>query len=185
MELFWEHGYEGTSLSLLTESMGITSTSLYAAFGSKEELFREAVELYNSADDLMSDRALNRYPTAKRAIEALLRENADAYTDPSTPRGCMVVLAATNVTTANKSVHDYLAHCRKNDYAVVRARLNRGVAEGDLPPTTDTAAMAAFYLTVLHGLSIQARDGCSNAAAHAIIDRAMLAWEATCANGSG
>lgn len=178
MELFWEHGYEGTSLSLLTGAMGITSTSLYAAFGSKEQIFREAVALYNAPEGAATDRAFAEPTTARRAIEAMLRGNADAYVDPSTPRGCMVVLAGLNLTTANEGIGHYLAECRRQDHAKTRARLERGVVEGDVPPWADLETMASYYTTVLQGLSIQARDGCTREQAHAVIDSAMLAWDA-------
>ncbi|SDZ37467.1 transcriptional regulator, TetR family [Saccharopolyspora shandongensis] len=177
MELFWARGYEATSLSDLTGAMGISSPSLYAAFGSKEDLFREAVALYNSADEAVGDRSLQRQPTARCAIEAMLRDNADAYVDPDTPRGCMVVLAATNCTPENARIWDFLAECRKDDFRAVLARLERGVADGDVPADADLEKIASFYLTVLQGLSIQARDGSSRAAVHAVIDCAMLAWD--------
>ncbi|GAB3458868.1 TetR/AcrR family transcriptional regulator [Streptomonospora sediminis] len=175
MELFWEHGYEGTPLSSLTAAIGITSTSLYAAFGSKEQIFREAVELYNSAGSA-SESALNAHATARQAVEAMLRENAAAYVDPGTPRGCMVVLAGINLTSGNQEIGRFLAECREQDRANVLARLRRGVADGDLPGRADTAGMAEFYLTVQHGLSIRARDGCTLEQAEAVIDRAMAAW---------
>ncbi|HEX2285066.1 MAG TPA: TetR/AcrR family transcriptional regulator [Mycobacterium sp.] len=174
MYLFWEHGYEAVSVSDLTAAMGIGTRSLYAAFGSKEELFREAVTVYNSA---APTGRLDRQPTARRAIEAMLRDNADAYLDPDTPRGCMVVLAATNTSPANEHVRMLLADLRDRDRAAVLARLRRGVEDGDLPGTTDVEAVASFYLTVLHGLSIQARDGCSPSTMHKIIDNAMGAWD--------
>ncbi|MFD0772755.1 TetR/AcrR family transcriptional regulator [Streptomonospora algeriensis] len=176
MVLFWEHGYEGTSLSMLTSAMGITSTSLYAAFGSKERLFREAVELYNSVDNSPTDAALQE-ATARRAVEAMLRKNADAYVDPDTPQGCMVVLAGLNLTADNEHIGRYLAECRRRDYAKLVERVERGAAEGDLPRGVDPSALASYSLTVLQGLSIQARDGCSRAQAHAVIDGAMLGWD--------
>ncbi|TQN28285.1 TetR family transcriptional regulator [Haloactinospora alba] len=178
MELFWKRGYEGTSLSALTDAMGITRKSLYAAFDSKEALFREAVELYNSADGGTANGPLDTTATARDAVEGMLRENADAYVDPHTPRGCMVVLAGLNLTEAHETVGEHLAELRRRDHEAVLARLERGVAEGDLPQETDTTALASYYLTVLQGLSIQARDGCTRATAHAVIDCAMAAWDA-------
>lgn len=177
MELFWEHGYEGTSLSMLTSAMGITPTSLYAAFGSKDALFEEAVELYNSADSSPTDRALERRPT-REAIETMLRRNADAYVDPDTPLGCMVVLAGTNLGRGHEHVGSHLARLRAKDLARITERVERGVAEGDLPEGLDAAALASYCLTVLQGLSVRARDGCTRQEAHAVIDVAMAAWDA-------
>jgi AcrR family transcriptional regulator len=177
MTVFWERGYEGVSLSDLTAAMGINAPSLYAAFGCKEALFREAVALYGANEGSIAERALREKKTAREAVEALLRGNAEAYADPKNPRGCMVVLAATNCTPENEDVRAHLSQCRRDAQKMLKRRLDRGVADGDLPGGTDAAALAAFYTTVLNGLSIQARDGASRQQLHAIVDVAMAAWD--------
>ncbi|WP_406279819.1 TetR/AcrR family transcriptional regulator [Nocardia sp. NBC_00881] len=178
MEVFWEHGYEGSSMSDLTAAMGINSPSLYAAFGGKEALFREAVGLYGRTDGGYTDRALRDEPTARAGIEAMLRDNAAAYTEENKPHGCMVVLAGSTYTTRSASVRDFLIEKRRETTEHIHKRLDRGVIEGDLPAGTNTAALASFYATVLYGLSIQARDGVSLADLTASIDCAMAAWPA-------
>ncbi|WP_438006816.1 TetR/AcrR family transcriptional regulator [Sorangium sp. So ce321] len=178
MEVFWERGYEGTSLSDLTAAMGINSPSLYAAFGCKESLFREAVSLYNEVEGAAVARAMREEPTARRAVEAMLRGNAEAYVSPGKPSGCMIVLAATLGTQESEAVRSHLAEVRRGALVELQRRLERGVVEGDLPAGTDTAALAAFYTTVLQGLSIQARDGASREALLAVVDCAMAAWDA-------
>ncbi|PKV80794.1 TetR/AcrR family transcriptional regulator [Nocardia fluminea] len=173
MEVFWELGYDGASMSDLTAAMGINSPSLYAAFGDKEALFRAAVELYGRTEGSHTARALREQPTAYAAIEAMLRDNIATYTDPGLPNGCMVVLAGATYATRTASVREFLAQARSRTTADIRARLDRGVIDGDLAPETETASLAMLYSTVLYGLSIQARDGVSPDELSAAVDSAL------------
>lgn len=177
MEVFWARGYEGTSISDLTAAMGINSPSLYAAFSCKEALFREAVALYGRTEGGVSQHALSGGETARVAVEQMLRENVATYVDASTPPGCMIVLAATVSNPDNDSIRNFLAENRQGFVDMLRRRLDRGVADGDLPATADTAAMTEFYTTVMHGLSIRARDGSSGQALNSVVDAAMAAWK--------
>ena len=183
MEVFWERGYEGTSLSDLTEAMGIERPSLYAAFGCKEALFREAVDLYNETEGIPAQRVLETAPTARQAIEAMLRDYATTYTQAGKPPGCMIVLSALLGTPQNKEVRDHLARHRRQSRIALKARIARGMVEGDVPQTADPERIGGFYATLLEGLSIQARDGASRHDLEAIIDGAMAAWASLLACG--
>ena len=178
MQVFWERGYEGASLSDLTEAMGIKAPSLYAAFGCKEALFREAVELYDSVEGGATNRALQEAPTARAAVEAMLRDNVKEFVSPGKPSGCMIVLVAVAGTAENEGVREFLTELRRGSLTAIQRRLDQGVTDGELPPDTNTASLAGFYATVLQGLSIQARDGASLEAMTAIVDCAMAAWDA-------
>lgn len=176
MEVFWARGYEGASLADLTTAMGINRPSLYASFGCKEELFREAVALYDHRESTEINRAIEQAPTARAAVEAMLRMNAAAYARGDRPGGCLVALAAIVGAAENQGIRDFLADNRRQGEALLRRRLERGRAEGDLPGRADPAALAAFYTTVLHGLSIHARDGASAKTLSRIVDAALAAW---------
>lgn len=178
MLVFWEHGYEGASLEALTNAMGINRPSLYAAFGCKEALFREAVLLYEAGDGGVAARALSGAASAREAIETMLRANVDAYADPRTPSGCMIILAANLGTPGNAAVREFLAERRDDAQASLVRRLKRGIADGDLPKGIDTAVIATFYSTVLQGLSFQSRSGATRKSMHRTVDSAMTAWDA-------
>jgi AcrR family transcriptional regulator len=177
MNVFWARGYEGASVDDLTAAMGINKPSLYAAFGSKQALFREAISLYERTEGVPVQRALDDAPTARAGIEAALRCNARAYTRPRRPRGCMVVLSSLLGASENETVRQFLARGRRASETAMRRRIERGIREGDVPSGADPARIAAFYTTVTQGLSIQARDGASEAALNAIVDAAMGAWD--------
>ncbi|MGF1626981.1 MAG: TetR family transcriptional regulator C-terminal domain-containing protein, partial [Alphaproteobacteria bacterium] len=110
-------------------------------------------------------------------VESMLRGNARAYVDPAKPPGCMIVLSGLLGTAENQAVRRFLADMRKSGEDSLRRRLERAVVEGDLAPDADTGRMAAYFTTLLHGLSIQARDGASQADLDAIVDCAMTAWD--------
>jgi AcrR family transcriptional regulator len=174
MEVFWKYGYDGASMTRLTAAMDIASPSLYACFGSKEGLFREAVEMYGSTVGAPAQRALEEAPTAYEGIRAMLLANIVTFTDPERPPGCMVVLAAAAGSARNEDVSAFVTERRQAVRELFRQRLSRGVAAGDVPATADLDALAALYTTLLHGLAIQARDGAKHEELRAIVESAML-----------
>ncbi len=175
MELFWRQGYESTSINDLTKAMDINPPSLYAAFGDKEQLFLAAVERYG-CERGQTQSILSEAPTARAAVERLLEKAAHEFTNRSHPPGCMVISAATNCSADSAHVQAALAKRRQSAEASLRARIERGVKEGELPAGTDTGALARFYATVLEGMSIQARDRVSRKSLLATAAAAMRAW---------
>ena len=178
LDVFWERGYEGTSLSDLTKALRIASASIYACFGSKEALFRETVALYGTIAGEPPRRALREQSTARTAIEAMLRATADEITRPDTPHGCMLILAAPTGAIENTGVREFLAGLRHDMFTAIRDRLFRGIIDGDFTASPDDLdAIARYYTTVVQGLSVQARDGAARTALEAVITCAMTAWD--------
>lgn len=177
MEVFWAKGYDGTSMADLTGAMGINSPSIYAAFGCKEQLFREAVALYCETEGGRIWSAMVTAPTARSAIETMLRTSAHEFTRPGKPRGCLVVLGAIHTDDSSEAVRRELQQQRLQNVDQLVQRLDRGIADGELPKGIDRRAIATFYATVQHGMSIQARDGASRKALLTVVDCAMAAWE--------
>ena len=178
MRLFWAQGYDGASLSDLQRAMGgISAPSFYAAFGSKELLFREAVELYSRTLGAPLITALAEEKSAHSAVAHLLRAAIEAFCKPGAPRGCMLISGALNLGPANQRVQEYLRGLRLRRRKAIQERLRRAVNEGELPPTLEAAVVATFYTTVVDGLAIQARDGASRKMLEAAARCGMAAWD--------
>ncbi len=153
VEVFWERGYEGTSMKDLTDAMGIASASIYACFGSKEALFREAMVLYTAMEGEVPRMPLREQRPTRGAIDAMLRATVDVITLPGLPQGCMLVLAAPTGSVENHAIREFLADGRRAQRAEIRDRLARGVADGDLVASeAQLDAMARYYATIVQGL---------------------------------
>ena len=176
-DLFWERGYEGVSMADLVQKLGVASARIYAAFGSKEALFRATVAHYEAHDGGFAERALKEEPTARRAIERVLNDAVETYTRPDRPKGCMVVSAATNCTDENDAVLAWLAQHRKARTECIIERVRLAVSEGELSAQTDVEALGDYFATLLHGLSVQARDGVPRKRLLALIPGAMQLFD--------
>jgi AcrR family transcriptional regulator len=158
--------------------MGIASASIYACFGSKEDLFRKVMALYGATSGEPPRRALREQPTARAAIHAMLQATADQITGPDTPHYCMLILAAPTGAVENHAVREFLADRRRDMLSTIKGRLARGVTDGHITaPPASLDAIARYYTTVVEGLSIQARDGADRAELQAVITCAMAAWD--------
>lgn len=175
MHAFWEHGYETTSINDLTRAMEITTPSLYTAFGDKKQLFLEAVRLYaGDPSDLVA--TFDRAASAHDAAANLLRSVADAFTGPDTPRGCLLASATASGSAAAADVQKAVADVRRAIMSHLAARIERDIADGVLPVTTDAASLAALVMAVTQGMSVLARDGASRESLRAIANIALAGW---------
>jgi AcrR family transcriptional regulator len=174
LRVFWRLGYEGASMAELTEAMGITKPSLYAAFGNKEELFRKALDRYADGPGVYARVALQK-PTARDVAEHILFSAADALTDPENP-GCLAVQGALSCGNAAETIKQELMNRRARGEDDLRVRFERAIAEGDLPTSTDAADLAGYVSTILQGMAVQAAGGVDRAKLRRLADLAMRNW---------
>jgi len=175
LRLFWRHGYEGASLVELTEAMHINKPSLYAAFGSKEALFRRAVASYDEKYGNYFRDALAQ-PTARLVAEKLMLAAIRQSTRPGHPRGCLLVQGALASSTAAAPIKETLGKYRADAEAQIRARFERAMAEGDLDADADPSQLARFIWTVNLGLAVQAAGGASKERLADVVALAMKSW---------
>ncbi|AHG18883.1 TetR family transcriptional regulator [Chania multitudinisentens RB-25] len=184
MLTFWQHGYEGTSMTDLITAMGLSSPSIYAAFNSKENLFRESVALYRITEGGRVWSTAMAAPTARAAVETMLRISAEDFTQPGRPRGCLVVLGALLADRENEVVYKELKQYRAESLDMLILRLKKGAIEGELLSGQDWRAIATYFITVQQGMSIQARDGTSRQTLLRIASSAMASWDTLCLSHS-
>ena len=175
MLLFWQHGYEATSVNDLTHAMGITPPSLYAAFGDKKGLFFEAVQRYLSGP-VTSESIIDEAPTAREAASALLQGAVIAFTGRSTPAGCLLASSAISCSSAAEDVKAALAKIRRRIEKRLRDKIAHDKTIHTRQRREDIEGLAGHIMAVIQGMSTLARDGGSRAKLSAIASSAMLAW---------
>ncbi len=177
MKLFWERGYEGTSFDELIAAMGISASSFYNSFDSKEALYSEATRSYLEWSGqwffaILNDPSID----TKTAFARLFEATAEEFTRGDHPLGCMIALAGTHCPPGMNSIRDMMAEHRAFSEGAMAARIRKGVADGDVPEDTDCDMLAAYCSAVARGLAVQARDGASRDKLAQIGHLAMSAW---------
>lgn len=175
LRVFWSKGYEGASLSELTDAMGITKPSLYAAFGNKEALFRKALELYEREKLDYVGKALSA-PTARGVAERMLRGAVESQTSSCEPHGCLGVITSVACGAEAESIRkDVLARGETARRKMVE-RMERARREGDLPAHVDPDALTTYLYALMQGMAVQAGAGATRAQLDALVDTSLIMW---------
>jgi len=172
MRVFWDKGYEGTSLDDLTAAMNINRSSLYSTFGDKEALFRRVMERYSDGPLSFLLESLE-LPTARAVVEALLKSAVNFLADPAHPRGCLSLQGGLACGSGAESVKRAMIDWRNGGLARVQKRMQRARDEGDLPPDVDPKDFARYISIVLNGLGVQSANGASRADMNRAVDLAL------------
>jgi len=174
LRVFWQNGYEGTSLSDLTDAMGITRPSLYAAFGNKETLFRQALDLYEK-DKLAYIGEAVEAPTARAVAETLLLGSVDVATGGEC-RGCMGVISMVGCQSVEPSIRDDINARAESAKQLIVDRMQRAIDAGEFAVPTSATAITRYLLALMQGISVQAQSGASRAELLEVAESALLSW---------
>lgn len=177
MKIFWQKGYTATSMNDLYEAMGIKSPSLYAAFGSKEDLYEEVLLHYEQSVAPVIWGHMTSEPLPRQAVWLWLERSADMLTQTDMPHGCMVTLSAVG-SEGNDRLGQLVRRMRAAGNSLLKARLEEAQKRGDLPASVDVEALMHLYISIQQGMSIQARDGASRETLLSIARSAMVLWPA-------
>lgn len=175
LRVFWRKGYEGASYADLTEAAGVERPALYAAFGNKEALFRKALDRYYERYLDYIPVAL-QLPTARQVTAHILYNAIDLNTRYPEHTGCLGINGSVAGADDSEPVRQAMVDARAAGEAQLRERFERAKAEGDLPETAHPEVLAAFVLTVLHGMAVQAKAGFSREKLQAIAEQALSTW---------
>lgn len=176
MEVFWARGYAGASMAELTGAMGISPPSLYAAFGSKADLYRQAMDRYVATSGAALWGLLEE-PTARAGVAKALRTAAQAMVRPDQPLGCMVALSSAQPEDFDAELQQDMTTVWQGSKTALLNRLVRAQAAGEIAADADLDAIALFYATVHQGMSLQARQGATADELNRLVTAAMAAWE--------
>ena len=172
-DVFWQHGYDGSSIADLTASMGITPQSLYAAFSSKAELYREALAQYRRMPRPEPGNPFQAEIGTVAAFERFLKNSAAVFTAPDHPKGCMISTAVLNCAAENEEIAGYVSSLRLQTLDVFTARIERGIREGDIRKDASARSLARFMGAIVQGMSVQARDGATTTELLEMVGHAM------------
>jgi AcrR family transcriptional regulator len=175
VNVFWQHGYEGTSMATLMAATGLNKPSLYAAFGSKEDLFRSALERYWQRQGELTRKHLDE-PDARTGVERMLLALVDIQTQPGLPHGCLAVHGGLVGSAASATIRDELRARQAALQTAVQNRLTRAQADGELAASVDVADLARYLTIVGQGAAVQAAGGATREELRRVVSMAMRAW---------
>ncbi len=175
LRVFWTKGYEAASLTDLTEAMGVTRPSLYAAFGNKEALFRKALDLYEREKTAFMAAALDA-PTARGVVERMLNAALDMQTSSCGPRGCLSVISSLACGPEADAVKAEVVARRASSEAILLARFERARDEGDFDRALEPAGMVRHLTAVLQGMAVQAGSGVPREELACLVRTALALW---------
>lgn len=175
LRVFWSKGYEGASMTDLTDAMGITRPSLYAAFGNKEALFRKALDLYEREKLCYMGQALEA-PTARGVAQRLLQGSLENQTSRDDPRGCLGVISSVACGAEADCIRQEVLERGRIAHEALIDRMERAVAEGDFHTPVDPEGITKYLTAILQGMAVQAGAGATREELQRLVDTTLAVW---------
>jgi AcrR family transcriptional regulator len=175
LRLFWEHGYEGVSITMLAEAMDIKVPSLYAAFGNKEALFFATIKRYGDQTRHIYHESFKK-KTAYEVAEAILEGEVWLVTQKDKPNGCLMIQGALVTSPKSEAICKMIADMRSMAEKWVTKRFRQAKREGDLPRTADPASLACYIMTLNSGIALQAKSGVNAKCLRKVVKIALKNW---------
>ena len=173
--VFWSHGYEGSSMALLTKALNINKPSIYATFGNKEALFRQVLARYMAGPAAFVKRVKNQ-ATARQVVESFLLQAVVFFSNKTNPKGCLIVQAALTCGQNSKLIQQELMAYRKDfEYSFVE-RFELAKTQGDLPKQANSKQLAKYIATIHQGMSVQASSGATREELLSVVEMALKNW---------
>lgn len=175
LRVFWSKGYEGASMTDLTDAMGITRPSLYAAFGNKESLFRKALDLYEREKLCYMGQALEA-PTARGVAQRLLQGSLENQTSGDDPRGCLGVISSVACGAEADCIRQEVLERGRIAHQALIERMERAIADGDFHAPVDPEGITKYLTAILQGMAVQAGAGASREDLQRLVDTTLAVW---------
>ena len=156
--VFWESGYDGTSLTELTSAMGINRPSLYATYGNKRDLFIEAIDRYAATHGSRAFSALRSEPENRTAVQRFFEASIDCALADGTPRGCLINTVATDAAGDDPELREKLSRMfRHTDEAIAKRMVTNRTSNAQDRHNPEMLAKMAHSVT--HSIMTRARAG--------------------------
>lgn len=175
LDVFRRKGFEATSMTDITQAMGINRPSVYAAFGNKEALFALALERYVAGPIAYLKDVLEE-KTSREVVRQMLMKSADLLTCLEKPTGCLVINSSISSELEAAGIQEQIVMALHQNERKLQGRFEQAIAEGDLPPETDANLLAKYITTIHKGMSIQASHGSNKEELIGVINVVLASW---------
>ncbi|MCA8966050.1 MAG: TetR/AcrR family transcriptional regulator [Planctomycetes bacterium] len=178
LEVFWQKGYDATSVCDLVDAMGIQRASIYGTFGDKHSLYLQALTAYQAQAMAGLEQQLLGAERAIEALRSLVLGAAETAAGRQGRRGCFCVNANVEMAPHDDAVREQLRHHGERMEQLLAQTLDRAKAQGDLAAKADSKQLASFLFAAVIGLNVLGKQRAGKDRLLAVANQALAALTA-------